>query len=92
MHSKKKLFATLAEMNIPGFENIITLGLKHPRVSDETYGQMSCIYIRFASQTERRNIERELKKLGFRVHADYWPESSTAEVQVSYFKGWHYDV
>ena len=91
MHSKKKLFAHLAQLNIAGFEDIVAKGLKHPRIGDETYGKKSCIYIRFANLLERRRVERELSRLGHKVDAGYCIGDARTEVQVSYFKGWHWD-
>lgn len=59
--------------------------------SDETYGRDSMIYIQWGSPTERKEWEEKLEDAGFKVNRRYWPGSSTSEIQVSYFKGTHWD-
>ena len=60
-------------------------------LSDETYGRKSFVYIQTPDKPGRKRLERFLAGKGFKINTDYWPKSSTAEVQVSYFKGWHHD-
>lgn len=90
MKSKKVLFQDIAQLGLPEFDGILTAKLEHRRVSNETYGRKSCIYITFEDHAQRRLMERKLEAQGHKVCADYWPGSRVAEVQVTYFKGWHW--
>lgn len=85
MKSKKKLFEHLSLyfMN----DQFVKRGLKAEGISNETYGRKSCIYIDTKEPSERKNLEGFLNTHGFQVNRNYWPGSSTLEVQVSYFKG-----
>jgi hypothetical protein len=88
MKSKKALFAWLSNR----FQKPIALGSEY--VMDETFGKRSMIFIGpvdMAFGIPRLKLEAELKMAGFAVHPDYWPGSNMVEVQVSYFKGWHWD-
>lgn len=60
-------------------------------ISNETYGQDSHLYIKTPDVATRHRLEAFLQARGARVNLDYWPSSSTVDVQVSYFKGWHHD-
>ena len=60
-------------------------------VSDETYGDKSCVYVYAGSRPLRTKMERILSEAGFMISKDYSPNSSCSEIQVSYFKGWHWD-
>jgi hypothetical protein len=90
MKSKKKLFEALTTF----FQNgeYIEKGLKAAGISNETYGRKSCIYIDTKSTLERTNLTGYLCGKGFKVNYDYWPGSSTLEVEVSYFKGNQWNV
>ena len=89
MLSKKKLFEALSEiMKDP---TILELGLKHKRVNNETYGKKSCVYFTCDSPEHRAVVESDLRRRGFKVNSSYWRESPMTEVQVSYFKGHHWD-
>jgi len=88
MKSKKILFQDLEEIDPKYFKGA---NLDHPKIGNETYGRKSCIYISLEKLEDRRPIERKLEKKGHKVMEDYakgWPR---IEVQVSYFKGWHWD-
>jgi hypothetical protein len=90
MKSKKKLFEFLADWTDD--RSFATLGLKHDRVGDETYGRKSVIYLRSADQRSRDELEAAMRLAGFKVSRTYWRDSlRMSAVQVSYFKGWHYD-
>ena len=89
MKSKKKLFEALDE--IYSTDTFSKKGLNHRMISDETYGKKSFIYITHKSPAVRREVERQLRERGFNVSDDYAPNSSTSEVRVSYFKGFHWD-
>jgi hypothetical protein len=90
MKSKKKLFEALTMF----FQNgeYIEKGLKAAGISNETYGRKSCIYVDTANPIVRRNLTGYLGMKGFKVNYDYWPGSSTLEVEVSYFKGNQWNV
>lgn len=89
MLSKKKLFEALSEiMKDP---TILELGLKHSRVCNETYGKKSCVYFTCDSPEQRAVVEQQLHRRGFKVNFTYWRISPMIEVQVSYFKGHHWD-
>mgnify|MGYP004405501667 CR=1 FL=1 len=60
-------------------------------VSDETYGDKSFVYVNSGSLPGRAEMERILTRAGFKVIEDYSPASTCSEIQVSYFKGWHWD-
>lgn len=77
--SKKKLKEFLQEKGV------------NPGWSNETYGKDSMIYLSWESPSERTEWENRLEDAGFKVHRRYWPGSSTSEIQVSYFKGHHWD-
>ena len=94
--SKKKLFEFLEELaesdvDFSSLKGIGAKGLKHPKVSNETYGRDSRIYITADTKPARYKLERVLIKNGFEVEREYFPGSSIVDVGVSYFKGWHWD-
>lgn len=60
-------------------------------VNDETYGPTSMLYIQCSSQKRRKACETMLLSAGATVQRDYWPEGDIVAVQVSYFKGWHWN-
>jgi hypothetical protein len=61
------------------------------KISDETYGRKSKLYISCLNPADRVKLERFLIDKGVKVNQDYWPGSCVVELQVSYFKGWHWD-
>lgn len=101
MHSKKKLFQHLQQLaeeqrsTVPQFfehfDGVASKGLKHPKISNETYGPKSMIYITTYGPKCRTWLERKLEAMGHKVQREYWPGSAVLEVQVSYFKGCHWD-
>lgn len=61
-------------------------------ICDETYDRDSHLYIHCPTQSMRRTLERILRSKGVTtVNYDYSPASSTLDVGVTYFKGWHWD-
>jgi len=99
MKSKKELFKVLAELT---GDLTFIMELKHPAISNETYGRKSCIYIYWDmidKDFDRRNCEVTLAHKGFKINWDYgtWlghlkdDSGSTSEVTVAYFKGHHWD-
>ena len=96
MLSKKKLFETLDDIH--GTKSFVDAGLDHPIIGNETYGKKSMIYIAHDSMVERNQIESDLIAFGFKVSPRYnrpttneYNGPTSSEVQVSYFKGWHWD-
>lgn len=90
MKSKRALFKTLDEYRGTGML-YQDKGLKAPRIGDETYGRQSFIYIGSDNVASRKALEDHLTNEGFKVSRKYWPGSSVSEVQVSYFKGRHWN-
>jgi len=65
---------------------------------NEVYGKKAMLYLSFADMETRRFFEDELEKRGFKVSRDYCSvsggcssDSPTTEIQVAYFKGYHWD-
>ncbi len=87
MKSRKKLCADLIEMGVLPAET------DYRKLNNEIYGRMACIYLFDNKRTvaERRKIEAELVQRGYKVNPNYSPGTGDMEVQVSYFKGWHWD-
>ena len=56
---------------------------------DEVYGKKAMIYVYWASPEDKKKGEAELKQRGYRIHR-YDPPTAS-EIQVTYFKGWHWD-
>lgn len=97
MKSKKALFEFLNT-----HFNRTDLSLTSPNISDETYGKKSCIYlwdIKGMYNMERGEFERLLQDNGFVVNPKYgkglakygMQDYDATEIQVSYFKGYHWD-
>lgn len=84
MKSKKKLFEFLNY-----YYGKKTIDLESSIISNETYGNKSFIYIKVAMGSDRTTLKNRLIKEGFKVSPNYGPDS--LEVQVSYFKGWHWN-
>jgi len=89
LKSKNKLFSLLDEFY--NNKEYTRDKLKHPNISDETYGKKSMIYIHVRSMDEREKLETELQDEGFPINKQYNKGQPTIEVQVSYFKGYHWD-
>ena len=67
-------------------------GLKAKGIGNETYGRKSCIYIQTPSKLMKELLMQHLYNNEFAVNFHYGSVGSTAvEVQVSYFKGFHWD-
>ncbi|MEF8794018.1 hypothetical protein [Thiohalorhabdus sp.] len=93
LKSKKKLFEFLDTVDptlIGGVGYFAKHGLNHVKVSDETYGKRSMIYLSARGWQERIELERQLKRNGFHPQEDYGVPGKL-EVQVSYFKGKNWD-
>lgn len=78
--SKSKLMLLLAE------------GEFTPKnISYEAYGRKVCAYISVNDMATRERLEKFLIGQGLRVDRQYSPVRPTVEVQISYFKAWHWD-
>ena len=84
MKSKSKLFKDLEEIDPAYFKGV---DLSHLKISDETYGKESYIYIYAQNIESRISLERVLEKRGHKIGRDYGKGGSKLEVRVSYFKG-----
>jgi hypothetical protein len=94
MKSATKLGALLFRhgfVSKPFTANDLKRGTQPRNVSDETYGNKSCVYVSAGSPQLRTKMERILTRAGFKVSETYSPTSACSEIQVSYFKGWHWD-
>jgi len=85
--SKSKLFPALDEFF--GTTEYTTKKLKAEHLSNETYGRDSMIYV-WAGE-RRAELEAFLTRKGFRVFPKYSPGGGRTEIQVSYFKGYHWN-
>ena len=90
MKSKKSLFTLMSEVQPERFSTAPAEGLKHEFIGDETFGNESFIFLSVLPNTRKR-VELILKHQGYKVDKEYSPSSDTIEVQVSYFKGWHWN-
>lgn len=99
MKSKSKLFTLLQEFNPERFKDALEKysrngkGRYYPNahVGDETYGHKSMMYIYWGNEDTAKEGEIFLKKNGFNPTSYIKSNPTTSEVQVSYFKGWHWD-
>jgi hypothetical protein len=66
-------------------------GFRLSAVSYEAYGRKVMAYLGLTFPEHRRPLEQFLIKHGLKVNTDYWPAGHVVEVQVSYFKAWHWD-
>ena len=87
--SKTALFKLLSELT---GKTDIRIG-KYS-ISDETYGRRSFLYF-YNIETEwgysRKMFESLLTRWGFKCNPRWYKEADATEVQVSYFKGYHWD-
>ena len=58
---------------------------------NETFGRESMIFLRWPDMDARNEWERRLEDAGFKVYKEYGPGNPVSQIQVSYFKGWHYN-
>lgn len=85
LKSRKALFAAL--QSIPG----AILPETYKGLLNEVYGRQVDCYPSFKTYKARLAAEKILMDQGFKVRASYDPGGTTTAVQVSYFKGWHWD-
>ena len=90
MQSKTNLFMVLDTIFNKDFE-FYDAALEHPMIENETFGRRSYIYILNKTQEARAALEEKLRLVGFTPSNDYGPAGSITEVQVKYFKGFHWD-
>lgn len=82
MTSKKRLLADMATMEGGGQ---LAYG------SNETYGRRSFIYLTVLTPEMKTTLVDALISLGHRVDPGWTRQNKGVAVQVSYFKGWHWD-
>jgi hypothetical protein len=90
LQSLQRLYDVLVLMKDEGF-GLSKLPGSFDKLRNEIYGTKAMVFIGFDSPEERKRGENELEDNGFKVNCSYWPGSSVVEVQVKYFKGWHWD-
>jgi hypothetical protein len=82
MFSKSKLVPFLKE------NRFIT---DDKKVGYEAFGRKVCAFINVADMQERARCEKALQEAKQKVNPSYWPGHPVVEVQVTYFKAWHWD-
>ena len=90
MKSKKVLFELMAQR----FPTKAPIRIGTYSIDDETYGRKSFIYffnIESNWGMSRPAFEELLRGWGFKPNRRYATNMDATEVQVSYFKGWHWD-
>ena len=90
MKSKKVLFEKLGKI----FPHKQPIKIGTCSISDETYGRQSMLYFWNIEEEwgyKRPDFENVLEGWGFKVNRRYCKGENCTEVQVSYFKGWHWD-
>lgn len=94
--SRKKLWGALVDLKSK--HPTLKVPESHKDLSDEIFGKDAMIFLHFDTMETRRAIEDDLEERGFKVNRRYCstkgncPEDTPhAEVQVAYFKGWHWD-
>lgn len=90
LKSRKVLYTALQDIKSSG-EADLKLPASYKDLSNEVYGRKAMIYVSWASPADRKKGEEALLIKDFKVNRKYWPGSSTSAVQVSYFKGHHWD-
>ena len=68
-------------------------GTAPKNVSDETYGRDSELYVYTASPERRAELIRRCHREGINVNPGWnsGPKSTSVNIGVTYFKGWHWD-
>ncbi len=87
MKSKKKLFEFLDQHF--AVEEYVQHALSHPNIANETYGRKSCVYVHCGDERRKRLLDA-LYINDFKVDRSYGKDFGALEVQVSYFKGFHW--
>ena len=90
MKSKKALFEFLDQYYRHVENEYARDGLKHPNIGNETYGKKSMIYL-YCGDEMRGNLLSSLQVNDFDVSRSYGKDFGALEVQVNYFKGYHWD-
>ena len=88
LKSRKALYEALVALRIPG---IVVPEGGHTKMSNEVYGKKAMIYVYCSSVGQRVEAEKALEAQGFKTQPDYDIGHPTMAVQVSWFKGYHWD-
>ena len=88
LKSRKALFNAL---KAKGFFPLNSIYRRPQDLPNEVYGRKAVCYPGFLNVGQRHTAEDFLEQEGFRVNREFSPLSPTAAVQVSYFKGLHWD-
>jgi len=89
LKSRKQLYEDLKDINESGIAHWPNPFSNYKKMRNEIYGRKAMIYVKWASPADRKEGEQELRYRGYKIHRYDVP--STSEVQVSYFKGRHWD-
>lgn len=90
LKSRKQLYKDLKDIN-RNIAKIKWFPSSYEDLSNEVYGKKAMIYVTWDSSEDRERGEEELDRRGYKINYRYNPAGSTSEVQVAYFKGWHWD-
>lgn len=88
MKSRKQLFKDMIEIVTSG-KAMGEVPAKPQDFHNETYGRDSMIYISWVTPADRQRGEQELRIRGHKITRYDAPDIS--QIQVNYFKGWHWD-
>jgi hypothetical protein len=91
LKNHKVLYNDIKDIDSKGIAEAKNIPSNYKDLRNEVYGRDAMIYFDWKSPEDRKSGEQELKKRGHKVQFDYYPGSSTSEIQVKYFKGWHHD-
>lgn len=86
MKSKTQLFKDLKQIDHEYFNGV---DLDHSAISNETYGKDSFIYVKWKNPDEKRIMEIKLSEMGHTITE--YSIDNVSSIQVSYFKGWHWN-
>lgn len=85
--SRQKLYDALKKLKRDGLG--VNLPSSYKEFRNETYGRKSMIYVDWKTSDDKKQGESELSSQGFRIRR--YDPPTTSEVQVTYFKGLHWD-
>jgi hypothetical protein len=90
MHSRKRLYEDLTQLK-KDKALAVKLPDSYKNMNNEVYGKQACIYVCCETEGAKADTIHYLKKLGHKINEKY-QATHMIEVQVSYFKGWHWDI
>lgn len=91
LKNRKKLYDDLKDIDAKGIAKLGHVPRSYKDLKNEVYGRQAMIYVSWKSREDREEGEYQLSARGYRVQKGYWKGSAVSEIQVSYFKGAHWD-